>query len=67
MTASRSADLPVGSKVRSSSGDLIATRISGGTGEAWIAGGLGTFWNCEIDDWLREGAQVLRVGDGRET
>ncbi|MET0416647.1 MAG: hypothetical protein ABW022_11570 [Actinoplanes sp.] len=65
MTAPRAADLPVGSRVRNDSGDLIAVRFTHAI-DGWRVNGLGAFWDHEIDEWLTTGghAEVLRVGDG---
>jgi hypothetical protein len=66
MTATRAADLPTGSKVRSGSGDLVAVRLS--RPGVWWVDGLGQFSDHEIDEWLAEGghAKVLLVGNGAD-
>ncbi len=63
MSTPRAADLPVGSRVRRNSGDRIAVRTKCDPYGWWVSG-IGAFWNYEIDAWLADGAQVLRVGDG---
>lgn len=62
VSAPRALDLPVGSVVRSPSGDLVATKRPG---SRWWVSGLGDFFDYEINQWLDDGGQVRQIGGAR--
>lgn len=63
MATPRAAGMPIDTRVRSDTGDLIAVKRDH-SGRGWAVIGLGRFYDGEIDAWMDAGAEVLRVGDG---
>lgn len=63
MTASRAADLPIGTQIEWAGRTYTRDRKDT---QGWACGVFGYYIDSEIDGMIRSGAQVLRVGDGSE-